>query len=198
MACKLSILIPSTFDREAMTAKLESYLWSQVWLWGFQNDVEIVVDMDNREVSIGAKRQRMLEKSQGQYVVMIDSDDWVPDDYVETILKSAEENSDCITFQIECSGTPGKTANVSNKYADWKDSFDGFDYVRTPYHKVPIKRTIALQIGFVDMRYGEDYEFSKRLKQSGLIDSESHLDKVLYFYRYKEAPFRKKYGFDRK
>jgi hypothetical protein len=194
----LSILIPSTFDREAMTDKLKHELHKQAYVGGFNSltkmDVEILTDIDNREISIGAKRQRMIEKAQGRYVVMIDSDDWVPDDYVESILKAAEESSDCICHRIECSGTPGKHENVSNKYAGWAEKHDGFDYVRTPYPKVPILRSICLEVGYKDLRYGEDHDFSIRLKESGLIKTETHLDKVLYFYRYKFAPHNQKYG----
>ena len=198
MDCRLSVLIPSTFDRRVMTDILIMNIQNQIDDLGVSNQVEILTDFDNREVSIGTKRQRMLEKAKGEYVVSIDSDDEVTIDYITEIWAGIKENPDCITFQISCYGTKGKTANVSNKYDDWKDSFDGFDYARTPYHKVPIKRSIALQIGFIDLRYGEDYEFSKRLKKSGLIQSEYHIAKPLYHYKYKEAPFRQKYGFNRK
>lgn len=187
---KLSILIPSTFDRAEMTELLVDYL-------EFQSEfrlVEIITDIDNKEVSIGAKRQRMLEKAKGEYVVMIDSDDWVPTDYVDQILKAIELNPDCVGHQIECQGTPGKTESVSNRYLKWAEKQRGFDYLRTPYPKNPIKREICLKIGYKDLRYGEDHDFSQRLKASRLIKSENYISKVLYFYRYKFAPHLEKYG----
>lgn len=198
MVCKLSILIPSTTDRIRMTDLLVENVQNQIDDLGVSDQVEILTDIDNREVSIGVKRQRMHERAKGEYVVSIDSDDAIMTDYMAEIWRGIKEQPDCITFEISCSGTKGKRANVSNNYPDWKDNVDGFDYVRTPYHKVPIKRSIALQIGFIDLRYGEDYEFSKRLKKSGLIQTEYHIAKPLYHYKYREAPFRQKYGFDRK
>ena len=62
---KLSILIPSTFDREEMTKKLVDYLEVQSEF----RPVEVLTDIDNKEVSIGAKRQRMIENAKGEYVV---------------------------------------------------------------------------------------------------------------------------------
>jgi len=157
-------------------------------------EVEIICDIDNKEVSIGAKRQRMLEKALGEYVTMVDDDDLVANDYVEQILIAIESKPDCIGFEIDCSGTAGKRATVSNAWNDWGENIGGFDYVRTPYHKSPIKTNIARHIGFKDLRYAEDYDFSKRLKQSNLIQQEVYIPKIMYYYRYKHEPHNKKYG----
>ena len=194
MGCKLSILIPSTIDRKEMTEKLIKHIQTQIYHCLAQLDVEVIADIDNREISIGAKRQRMLESASGEYVVQIDSDDWVPDDYIESILKALETGHDCVGHEIECSGTSGKTESVSIVYAAWAESRHGYDYIRTPYPKVPIKRSICLQVGYKDLRYGEDHDFSIRLKESGLVKSEVYIPKVLYFYRYKHMDHFKKYG----
>jgi glycosyltransferase involved in cell wall biosynthesis len=188
----LSILIPSTYDRQEMTEKLYQFIDLQSTL-----QVEILVEYDNKEISIGAKRQKMLERAKGKYVVFIDSDDWLPDDYVESVLKALESNPDCVGHKIECSGTPGRHESASNRYPEWCEKKFGFDYTRTPYPKTPILKSICLQIGFKDMRYGEDHDFSIRLKESGLIKTEVYLNKVLYFYRYKHQEHNKKYGINR-
>ena len=194
---KLSILIPSTFDRQSMTDLLLSNVLNQVEDLGITDEVQILTDFDNKEVSIGVKRQRMLLAAKGEYVVSIDSDDAIMKDYLSEIWRGIKEQPDCITFQILCSGTKGKRANVSNKYPDWMDNVDGFDYVRLPYHKTPILKQIALEIGFKDLRFGEDYDFSKRLKKSRLINKEYHIAKPIYHYQYKQEDFKKKYGFIR-
>lgn len=190
----LSILIPSTIDRRAMTDRLYNHIQNQILNGNFDDKVEIIVDMDNKEVSIGAKRQRMIEAAKGEYVVQIDSDDWIPSDYVQVMMAALEEKADCIGHEIECSGTPGKTESVSIQYPEWCEKKFGYDYIRTPYPKVVIKKSISLEIGYKDLRYGEDHDFSIRLKNSGLVKKETYLPKVLYFYRYKFAPHLKKYG----
>lgn len=194
---KLSILIPSTFDRQSMTDLLVENIHNQIKDLCICDHVQVLTDFDNKEVSIGAKRQRMLLFASGEYVVFIDSDDAIMTDYLSEIWKGIKEGPDCITFEISCTGTKGKRANVSNKYPDWRDNVDGFDYVRLPYHKTPILKKIALQIGFKDLRFAEDYDFSKRLKMAKLINKEYHIAKPLYHYQYKQEDFKKKYGFIR-
>jgi len=189
---KLTICIPSVTERHSVFTELFNHISKQVV--NNKSEVEILCDIDNKEVSIGAKRQRMLQKALGKYITMVDDDDFVADDYVEKILKATESNPDFIGFEIECSGIAGKTESVSNSWNDWGEKVGGFDYVRTPYHKSPIKTEIARQIGFKDMRYAEDYDFSKRLKQSSLIQNEVFIQKVMYFYRFKDEPHNKKYG----
>jgi glycosyltransferase involved in cell wall biosynthesis len=189
----LTICIPTIDGREEKYEALRDFVKSQTQDKG----VSIISLKDNKSMSIGTKRRAMLDAAQGEYVVMIDDDDWVANDYVDSILAALESKPDFVGFNISCEGTDGKTANVSNKYSDWADKKDGYDYVRTPYHKTPIKTSIARQINFKDLRWGEDYDFSKRLKQSGLIKTEVHIDKVLYFYRYKYEDHRTKYGFDK-
>lgn len=185
----LSILIPSTYDRQRMTEKLRSFIQRQC-----PESVEILVEYDNRELSIGDKRQKMLEMAKGEWVVQIDSDDWVSPTYISQVLTALTQNPDCVGHRISCSGTPGRTESASNKYPEWCENKYGFHYIRTPYPKTPIRRSICLEVGFKDLRYGEDHDFSIRLKESGLIKTEVYIDSVLYFYRYKHMDHNKKYG----
>ncbi len=191
---KLSVLICTTFDRVKMFDLLRHHLQTQINEYGLGKDVEILSECDNKEISVGKKRQNLLEKAKGDYIVFIDSDDMVPYYYVQEIIEAIKLNPDCIGFRIECKGTTGKTASASDKWNDWADNVGGFDYVRTIYHKNPVRRDIALQIGFKDMRFGEDYDYSKRLKESHLLKMEVFIDKVMYEYRYKYEDPKTKYG----
>lgn len=191
---RLSILICTTFDRTTMFNLLKHHLQTQINEFGFRKEVEILSECDNKEISVGKKRQNLLEKAKGDYIVFIDSDDMVPYFYIQRILGAIDSNPDCIGFRIDCKGTPGKTACTSNKWNDWADKIGGFDYVRTIYHKSPVKREIALQIGFKDMRFGEDYDYSKRLKESELLKKEIFIDEIMYEYRYKYENPVTKYG----
>jgi glycosyltransferase involved in cell wall biosynthesis len=156
--------------------------------------VEILFERDNKEMSVGAKRQKLLERATGEYVVFCDDDDRIAKDYVYQILKALESNPDAVGFHIHCSGCDGVTASASNRWDDWAENKGGFDYVRTPYQKTPIKREIALRIGYPDMRFGEDYFYSKRLKESKLIQTEVYIPKVLYYYQFKYEDPTTKYG----
>lgn len=187
---KLSILLPTIESRKEVFALLFAHLATQAK----DLPVELVVDCDNKQVSIGAKRQRLLEKARGEYIVFVDDDDWVINDYVQSILDNT--GSDAIGFQIECTdhAKPDvrELASASRKYTDWGDNKDGFRYVRSIYHKTPVRRELALKAGFKDMRFAEDYDYSMRVMP--LIQSEAYIPKVMYYYRFKYEEHSAKYG----
>ena len=192
----LSILIPTVVGREAKLQKLLNILNAQQDEEnpGEANDIEVLVDKDNKEVSIGAKRQRLLENSKGEYVVFIDDDDEVSHDYIREICKAIQSKPDAVGFKIECTfnGTGKCMASASSRYSDWSEDVDGFKYVRSIYHKTPLKREIALKVGFEDRRFGEDYVYSMGVMKH--IKSENYINKVLYFYKYNDEPYPQKYG----
>jgi hypothetical protein len=45
----------------------------------------------------------------------------------------------------------------------------------------PIKRKIALSVGFLDISVGEDYDYSLRLKP--LLKTEVYIKTPIYFYQ---------------
>lgn len=195
----LSILICTIEGREdsfdLLFKKLQRQLFQALSLYGMES--EILFECDNKELSIGAKRQKLLDRSVGTHVVFIDDDDDVNDNYIGNIIYTLVNNLSCdsVGFKIECNMQGKKeTAIASNKYSDWCENKDGFKYCRTPYHKTPIRREIALKIGYKDMRFGEDYDYSKRLKESGLIKNEHFINEVMYFYNYKYENPKTKYG----
>lgn len=189
---KLSILICTTFNRREMFLALYGYLSEQAE----NKPVEILFHEDNKEISVGKKRQGLLEKAVGDYIVFVDSDDMVHPDYVDDILHAISYEPDCVGFKIRCEGMDGKPdkaiAKASVIYKNWADNVDGFDYVRSPYHKTPVKREIALKVGFPDKRYAEDYDYSMGLV--GLLKTERFINKELYIYRYKYEKHETKYG----
>ena len=164
--------------------------------------LEIISDDSPRgTITVGAKRQALLEKAKGDYVVSIDDDDWVPPEYVSTILGAIESNPDCIGHYELIEGM-SKTPQLgiwTKQAGRWMNGPEarrryGVEYVRTTFHKTPMKREHALAIGFKDMAFGEDHEFSQRLMASGRLKTEVFIPRVLYFYRYKFEPHNLKYG----
>lgn len=185
---KLSILLPTVIER----TEVFNVLYEELQKQAKGKPVELIVMCDNKEISIGAKRQQLLQKAKGEYIVFIDDDDWIAEDYIDQILANAKK--DAIGFQIECifDGTNKCLASASARYKDWAENVDGYRYVRSTYHKTPVKRELALKVGFGDKRFGEDYDYSKKLVR--LVRSENYINKVMYYYRYKTEDFNKKYG----
>lgn len=169
----LTILIPTIQGREAQFDALVDSLNAQ----GFTNIVHL---KDNKEISIGAKRQLLLDKCETDYFVMIDDDDSVAPNYIARISQALLCTPDCVTYLESVNGN--QVACHSNVWNAWGNNKEGFTYVRTPFYKDVLRTDIAKKIGFKDMRYGEDHNFSIRLKQSGLIKTEIFINELMYFY----------------
>lgn len=188
---KLSILIATTLDRREMFSTLHAEFFRQ----SFGKSVEILYDEDNKEVSVGVKRQRLLEKSKGEYIVFFDSDDSPCPTYVDDILYAlCSGDYDCVGFLIHMTtnGQRPQTCCHSLKYKRWANGVDGYDYVRGVTHFNPVKRSLALQVGFKDMRFGEDREYSERL--TPLCKTERFINKKLFHYRYTKQDHNERYG----
>lgn len=188
MEYKLSILIPSTIDRQDMLDVLLFFLLKQVEILGIEDDVEILTDIDNREISVGEKRQRLLLRAKGEWVCYIDSDDEVSNDYIFEIIKSTETNPDVITFNgwMTTDGVNRENFKIAQglPYITIKDANGKSLYLRHPNHLTPVRRSIAIKIGFKDLVFAEDYDYSFRLKQSELIETSCYIEKDLYHYKY--------------
>ena len=108
-------------------------------------------------------------------------------------MKAAKHGMDCITFMEKCIFEDyEQTSNFSINYNEWSDNCDGYDHVRTPFHKTPIKTALCLKAGVKDMRYGEDHKFSKDIKK--YLKTEYHINDYVYIYRYKHEEHKSKFG----
>ena len=92
---KLSILIPSITERIHQLNVLLKELEDQAG----EEPVEIIVFIDNCKRTIGKKRTDLLQLAQGEYITMIDDDDFISSDYISTVLTAIEEGKDVITFK---------------------------------------------------------------------------------------------------
>jgi hypothetical protein len=181
----LSIHIPTIVGREEQFDKLYQHLLLDIDLYHVdRSEVEIISEKDNKKMSIGEKRQLLLNRCDAQYFVQIDDDDMVKNGYIATVIGALKEFSpDCIGYLegVQMNGV-SKIAAHSDRFADWGENIEGYDYVRTIFCKDVIRTDIARKIGFSDMRFGEDHDFSRRLKSSGLITWEVFINEIMYYY----------------
>lgn len=194
----LSILIPTIIGREEQCHKLLGKLNKQLKDAKIETEVELLIQCDNRQMSIGSKRQLLVNNANGEYIVFIDDDDDIPIDYCTTILDELKRNKDidCIGFLQSCTFNNSEPviASLSNRWDDWGEHVGGYRYVRTPFFPTPIRREIVRQVGYSDLRFGEDHDFARRLKSAGLIKKEVFLEKIMYYYQYIYVPHHIKYG----
>ena len=183
----LSILIPSVVGREENLQRLMYRLRATC---GPSHNVEIYYQRDNKEMTIGEKREQMYQKASGLFSWQIDDDDDISDDAVDSILDQIRLTGsyiDCITFEENCMmNGQYYSCRHSLEYDDWRDNFDGYDFVRTPFYKDVIKTEIAKSVPFEHIRYGEDHTWSRALKPH--LKNEIHIPRELYFYIHNSKP----------
>lgn len=176
----LSILIATMPSRKDSFARLLNRLDSQLPMNG---SVEILWD-DSMEYNIGVKRNKLLDRANGEYIVYIDDDDMVERDYVRKILIAAKDKPDCIGISgiITTDGKNRMQWHISKQYGSWKKN--GRTYLRTPNHISPVRKEIALKARFPEIVSGEDYEYSIRILP--LLKSESIAKGNIYHYQFKK------------
>jgi len=173
---KLSILICSIKGRERSLDILLQTLRKQK-----TNDVEILVEVDNKRITTGEKRNILLKKAKGDYIAFIDDDDMVSEDYISKILKAIESKPDCCsiegTVRFKRKGTQKRFLH-SMQFKSWFTAND--IYYRCPNHISPVKRELALKTGFPNISVEEDKAFS--LKLLPLLKTEEVIKGPIYFY----------------
>jgi len=184
MDCKLSILVPwhTTRHKTQFKILMKSLDYQCEPIHGIE-----ILDLPNRgEKSIGHYRQTLLENSKGEYVVFIDADDRISIEYMALVMNAINTGCDVV-------GLSGTMTTNGRKQETWEISKDLpydqvsvgknlFHYRRYSNHLAPIKREIALGIGYAPIKHGEDYDYAKRLHESGLCKTETKIENRIYHY----------------
>ncbi len=180
---KLSIIIPY-FNTKEYTDELLDILQKQI-----NEEVEVILVDDGSEVpykahpdikvirqknkGVSAARNTGLKKAKGDYIVFVDSDDLVSDDYVSEILKAI--HSDIDTVYISWQSTDGKLGKTIKNEAD---EFNPWN--RCVWNRV-FKREYIKDLFFNEnMQVAEDDDFLNRLP---VPKAKTYIPKPIYYYR---------------
>ena len=178
---ELSILILTLPTRIDSYSHLIKMLNKQIIENNLIHRVQILTLCDTKEISVGEKRNILLNKSNGKYVCFIDDDDLISDDYVIKIINGIQSNSDVITFCGDyVENTIRKPFSISIVHRDNYNHPTIF--YRLPNHLCPVKREIALSCQFSNKNFGEDSDYSERI--NNYLKTEFHIQDKLYFYMY--------------
>lgn len=180
----LSILICSLPDRKHHLVRLMDSLKGQL-----TDEVEVLIDDCGRSLPTGTKRNNLIMRATGQYVVFIDDDDDVSSVYIPEVLKYIKNGyPDCVTFEGWMTTNSANRVDwiikLGEKYEARRDSDGITRYYRFPNHIVPIKKSIARAVKFMDIWQGEDYKWAKQINDMGLIKTSNHIPLKLYHYKF--------------
>jgi glycosyltransferase involved in cell wall biosynthesis len=191
---KISILIPTLEERRESLILLRAKIVLQVRaIFGSYHDspVTMFCEVDKGEMSIGSKRNSLLQKAESDYICFIDDDDDISDNYIEWLLKAAESGCDCASLKgcITFDGINPELFEHSIKYPEWRTNDHAYPMTDVKYerginHLNLVKTSIAKQFLFPEINHGEDKAWSDQLRDSGLLKTEFEIPEVIYYYKY--------------
>lgn len=180
----LSLLIP-TVPRHL---ELFQPLWASMMTQTVgRRDVEVFVLLDNRALSIGAKRGVLLNLARGRHFAFIDSDDRVADDFVNVVLANVSDDTDLLIYRTiaEIPGAPDCVCDYEVGSARIHSGNPWTRYVGPPAHHHVWRTDLVRDISFPDQNVGEDFAWAAQAQMR--VKNVVKTDRVLYFYRYDMA-----------
>jgi hypothetical protein len=188
----LSILIPTLVSRQAEFQQLAKKLSDQVENHQLSQRVEILSYCDNKEHSVGYKRNALLDKARGRFVAFVDDDDDVDSEYIPLVCSVIEQypEIDCIGFlgQMTWAGRFPEPMIHSVRYSSLETvgHSTGFNvYLRPPNHLNPMRRDIAQRYRFPNINFGEDSARTEQMVRDGVLRHEYFVThRILYHYRF--------------
>jgi glycosyltransferase involved in cell wall biosynthesis len=182
MTKDLSILIPTLPDRLDNYSGLMKELENQRERFGLKDKVQLLSLLDTKEMTVGEKRNWLLDISKAKYVQFLDDDDKVSADYLFKMQQATAYDTDVITFcgEYHESGFFHSDFLISTMVS--LDCNQGGIMYRKPNHICAVRRDLAIQCRFPTKNYGEDSEYASLI--NNLIKTEHHINEKLYFYMF--------------
>ncbi len=165
-----------------------------------------VCDAPADEMTVGAKRQHLLNQADGAYVCFVDDDDTVSPGYVKGILQALESRPQCVAIHGDIVLPGGTSKRMLCSIKHWKTHHKPLTYkLRPAGHLNPVRIDLARQAGFVAMDNGEDADYAHRLGTLIRDEVEANAVATRYCYRFdpeqsatfvKQAAYRNRFGDD--
>lgn len=186
----LSILIPSIPEHKNMLTNLLGEFYRQVHDFNIYHStlgtVEVLFDDTKKYLSgglsIGKKRQSLVDRATGKYLCFCDVDDSPAPNYIESLIRLCQENKDVVTFRNFTKTDFYWTVIDMRLGSIDEQSTPNRIVKRNCWHICPIKSEIAKRHSFPDINYGEDSEWIKKVLSECF--TESHTDQILHSYQH--------------
>jgi len=191
---KLSILIPSIPERRDKLISLTNELYRQILalqtVHPSLGSVELIID-DSKKfteggLSIGEKRNALLQRASGEYLCFLDDDDEPTPNYIEQLVRMCHEGNDIVTFRCLVKNDYYWSLIDMSLQNEANEEVNPNQVIkRTPWHVCPVRSSIAKSVNFTPLNHNEDWSWMKCVLD--LITTESHTDMILTQYNHSEA-----------
>jgi hypothetical protein len=177
----ISFLIASIPGRESSLARLTQSIHEKMSRLAPSLRYTINLGFDNREMSIGAKRQILIQESEGKYSTFIDDDDEITDEYVEDMRETIQGSYPVMRLRGRIHPYTF-THSLENSLTT--SMARGEVFLRPPNHLNPIMTDVAKLIHYKDAFRGEDLDWTIRMSRTGFLTSEYKTDDSRIHYIY--------------
>jgi len=177
----ISFLIPTISGREDALQRLVASLHERLKRLAPDLRYEISLGFDNRELSIGLKRNQLLQGATGKYMAFIDDDDEITDAYIEDLQETVRGEFPVMRLRGQLAGYTF-THSLENPIDGMMARGDVF--LRPPNHLNPMWTDVAKLVPFRDATRGEDLDWTIRLSRSGSLKREYVSDPSRLHYIY--------------
>ncbi len=145
----------------------------------------MLVMKDRGELTIGAKRNQLLQQAAGRYTVFIDDDDLVHQSYIDLILTEIQQAP-----EVDCVGIKGVITNGRDRrmnprpfihdltIREWHEQ--GGVYYRPPNHLNPVLAIHSKTTEFPAIDFGEDKAWADALLPK--LKTQRRIHEPIYFY----------------
>jgi hypothetical protein len=172
---EFEVLVPTVPQRREFLDLLVAELTRQ--------GVPFLVD-DRPGLSVGDKRNALIERSTAPYITFVDDDDWLSHNYGEVLSDAIANNHselDAILYDvvttIDNESPRGCFLSFELGNRDLPDC-----YLRLPNHLMVWKRTHAVKERFPSVSKGEDEHWAPRMREH--VVSWARVHALLYFYEF--------------
>jgi hypothetical protein len=160
MTPTLEIIIPTMPHRAAMLEPLLEEIHRQLQQIPAADRISITTD-DRLGISIGIKRESLMQQAAAEYLVMIDDDDWIAPDYLPRVWEAIQSRPDCVGIAIRYTHDGKDDPHYYEHSLRHRQNIPWTGApLRTPHHLCPMKSEIAKMVHYPDVSWGEDYAFA--------------------------------------
>lgn len=179
-----SILIPTIPGRDGGLLRLVESIREKVARICPSLRYQLCINFDNKEMSIGTKRQALLEEAKGKYLSFIDDDDEITDAYIEDLWITVQGGYDTMRLRGQMSQYTFVHSTEMTLSSPMATLEEPPVFQRPPNHLNPMLADVAKLVPFKNAVYGEDLDWTLALFRTGYLQTEYRSDPSRIHYIY--------------
>jgi glycosyltransferase involved in cell wall biosynthesis len=173
---RLSVLIPTISARDSTLSRALWFLQNQTRDLG---EFEVLVHRGDH-LGKGAKVNAMVDACEGDHIIVLDDDDFLPQHYMDIVLPTLNPDLhgqvDFVGYRILALKDGKFWLSIAH---DARNQFGNPTLDRGVCDKMPIRTEVARQVRYGD-EYTDDWPWSEAVHN--LVESSAFIDEHLYYY----------------